>query len=218
MGFWSRLGKGTLGSIGVITTPFLTGLGVVADGIIYLSSLGVSYSTGGFIRTYDKPYATKFFGSLLAGSKTMLHEACAPEGKQSFISKAIEKSILGASFIASAVTAVAVMFQALPVLAGGAALAVGTFCVAAVGAAFYQCFALSGKKDKAPHPGEAQQAFERAEADIAAARRLQLQVDQGPSPVRTGSQQTAQDAMKHRISSDLKTTSARPRKVTQRGD
>jgi hypothetical protein len=176
MGFWSRLGKGTVASIGAITTPFLTGLGMVADGLLFVASSGLALGTGGTIGIYDKPFCTMAATSLLAGSRELLHEACAPKGKeQSFISKAIEKSILGASFIASAVTSVALMFKALPALAGGAAVAAGTFCVGALGAAIYQGYsALSGKKDKNHHQ-HAQQDLEPVRA-----KRLQQKVDLSP--------------------------------------
>ena len=95
--------------------------------------------------------------SLLEGSRTLLHEACAPEGKkQALTSKVIEKSILGLSFLASAATSIVLMAKAIPALAGGAAVAAGTFCVGALGAAVYQGYsAITGNKSyevKKPSP------------------------------------------------------------------
>jgi len=159
MGFWSRLGKGTLASVGVITTPFLTGLGVLADGI----TLFVATVFSGFGSTTGwEPTFTKGAVALLEGSRTLLHQACAPGGgNQSFISKAIESSILGLSFIASAATALAVMVKAIPVLTGAVAAVVGAACVGVIGAAAYHGYnALTGNKvegspSKAHEPSKA---------------------------------------------------------------
>lgn len=131
---------------------------MAVDGTLFVASAGLTYGTGGMLSLYDKPYCTMAATTLLEGSRTLLHEACAPDGKkQALTSKVIEKSILGLSFLASAATSIVLMAKAIPALAGGAAVAAGTFCVGALGASVYQGYrAFTGNKThelKKPSPG-----------------------------------------------------------------